>query len=396
MKRNHLYIGVLVLTLLIYLAVKWAQPQPIDWTESYSGADKIPYGTYITRRLLPDLFPGQQIRYRRNPIYGTLDSTDYQNALFINARFSPDKFETGKLVKHVRQGKTIFIAAKAIKGPLADTLDIATAGAPVFSPSDIVSPEDSTQLSFTHPRSGQQRWYYPAQLGYYHFTDYDTASTAVLGINGQQYANYIKVSRGKGAFYLHTVPYIFTNYYMRQPHYAGYAFRALSHLPVAPTVWDEYYKEGRVTNRSPLRYIVSQPYLRGAWITTLLALFLFILFRSKRRERIIPPMPKPRNTTVEFAKTIGRLYHQSGDHKNIAEKKIRYFMEYIREELNLVTDTLDEQFIRRVARRSGVEVEQTKNLFKHIRRIRNQPEIGSNELRELNHQIETFYQQSSR
>ena len=183
---------------------------------------------------------------------------------------------------------------------------------------------------------------------------------------------------------------------MRDYGKAEYAFRALSHLPVAPTVWDEYYKIGRTVADSPMRYIVSHPYLKWAWITTLAGLFLFILFRSKRRERIIPKIERPHNTTVGFTKTMGQLYHQNGNHKNIADKKITYFLDYIRDELNLDTRQINDHFMQQVAQRAGVDIKTVNAVFTSIASVKDQSALGSRDLWKLNNTIETFYQQSSR
>ena len=51
-------------------------------------------------------------------------------------------------------------------------------------------------------------------------------------------------------------------------------------------------------------------------------LILFIIFRGKRVQRIIPVISKLDNATVAFTRTIGELYYQHGDFTNIIEKKI--------------------------------------------------------------------------
>jgi hypothetical protein len=408
LKSKYLYITILAVSLLGYFVAEWARPKPIDWTESYSGLDKRPYGNYILRNLLPDLFPGQPVNYRSEPVFSTRDSLNFENIIFINSRLAPDEFEAEKLLKHVENGKNVFIAAKRLGGMLGDTLKVDISGPPILSAADIKPSQDSVQFAFTlqanQQNTGQQNAggqnessYYPEKLGEYHFSSYDTLATTVLGTGGEyDLANFIQIKRGEGAFFIHAVPYIFTNYYVRDYEKAEYAFRALSHLPVAPTVWDEYYKAGRRIASSPLRYIVSRPYLKWAWITTLAGLFLFLIFRAKRRQRIIPEIPAPKNTSLEFTRTMGRLYHRSGDHKDLAEKKITYFLEYIRDELNLNTAQMNDDFIGQAAQRAGVELKTARGVFSEIDSVQDQLELSSKELWKLNEQIETFYRQSSR
>lgn len=397
MKKKNLYITLLVLLVSGYLISEWARPKPIDWTESYLGTDTIPYGTYIMRDLLPDLFPGEPITYQSEPIFNVDSASEIQNVIFINSQFSPDKFEVDKLLKKVQQGKNVFIAAKKMKGKLADTLNIKISAPSITIPKGFNGQEDSVQFRFSEPSVQEgDRWYYPERLANYYFTSYDTLNSTVLGTVGNEFTNYIKIEKGEGAFYIHSVPYLFTNFYMRDYHKADYVFRALSYLPVAPTAWDNYYKAGRSAAGSPLGYIMSHSYLKWAWITALAGIFLFITFRARRRERVIPEISRPENTTLEFTRTIGRLYHQSGNHKDLAEKKITYFLKYIRDELNLDTHTINDSFITRAAQRSGVNEERTDAVFRKIIELQNRDTLSSKELWELNEKIETFYRESTR
>ncbi len=397
MKRRHLYIIIFAASLLAYITFEWVRPKPVDWTESYSGLDKRPYGSYIMRDLLPELFPGRRVNYRSEPVFGTQNSSDFKNIIFINSRFSPDEFEAEKLLKIAQSGKNIFIAAKRLGGKLGDTLKVEISGPPILSRADIQPSKDSVRFAFTQSTGRPNvSGYYPKNMGEYHFNSYDTLATTVLGTGREGRANYIKINHGKGAFFIHSVPYVFTNYYMRDYGKAEYAFRALSYLPIAETVWDEYYKIGRTATDSPMRYIVSHPYLKWAWITALIGLFMFLIFRAKRRQRIIPEITAPQNTSLEFTRTIGRLYHRSGDRKGLADKKIMYFLEYVRDELNLSTNRQDDRFIQQTAQRAGIKTETARSVFTEINKVQNQSTLSSKELWKLNDQIETFYRKSSR
>ena len=56
-------------------------------------------------------------------------------------------------------------------------------------------------------------------------------------------------------------------------------------------------------------------------------------------------------------KTIGNLYHQEGDHDNIIEKKIIYFLERIRNEYLMDTSSLDDHFIKKLHQKSGKDIQ---------------------------------------
>ncbi|MBL0018352.1 MAG: hypothetical protein IPP17_18390 [Bacteroidetes bacterium] len=135
---------------------------------------------------------------------------------------------------------------------------------------------------------------------------------------------FIRIDMGEGSFYLHSVPLMFTNYFMVDPVNNQYISKALSFLPVQDVIWDEYFKPGKVKTDSPVGHLLEQPALRWAWILALAGVLLFMVFESKRKQRIIPVIEPLNNTTLEFTKTVGILYFAHGDHKDISEKKIKF------------------------------------------------------------------------
>ncbi|MDR8393201.1 hypothetical protein NC796_18745 [Aliifodinibius sp. S!AR15-10] len=396
MNKERIYIGIFILSLLLFVTYEWMKPQPIDWTESYSGLDKIPYGCYIIRDMLPQLFPGEELSNQNEPIFtAEWDSTTSRNVIYINQSFAPDEYEADKLVQQVNMGYNIFIAANSISGNLADTLGIKIyRPAPFFEDS---TGTDSLSLNFQNRQLREEKpWIYSEAITNAYFTSFDSLNTTILGKTVQNRINYIKISRGDGALYLHSMPEVFSNFHMLHKRRVNYAFKALSYLPIQPTTWDEYYKLGRSTTSSPMRYIISHEYLRWGWGTALLALLLFMIFRAKRRQRIIPAIDRPKNTTLEFTKTIGRLYFEHGSRKNIAEKKITYFLQYIRTRLRLDTETFDQGFLNNVASRTGIDYDTAVELFNEISAVQEKSSLSSRELQSLNRKIEHFYQKTSR
>ena len=188
----------------------------------------------------------------------------------------------------------------------------------------------------------------------------------------------------------------FTNYYALRRNNAEYAYRALSYLPVQEVLWDEYYKPNRLDASTPLRFVLRDPALKGAYWTLIALVLVFMVFEARRRQRIIPVIAPLKNTTVEFVETIGQLYYQHAGHANLAEKKITYFLDYVRHHLGLPTHTVDSAFLDRVAERSGVPAEAVRAVFEAVGEVRGQGSLSEAGLHRLNTRIETFYRQSKR
>jgi hypothetical protein len=95
---------------------------------------------------------------------------------------------------------------------------------------------------------------------------------------------------------------------------------------------------------------------------------------------------------MDFVKTIGRLYFDKGDHKNLAKKMGAYFLEHIRAHYKLPTHTIDEDFINAVHHKSGYAVEEIRRIVRFIQFVDTAPAISENQLSEFHKELELFYQ----
>ena len=84
--RNFVGIALLLILSLIYTWYEANRPRPVDWSETYSPKDKIPYGTYITYRSLPELFPDSKIRTSRLSIAEEVGGIHLPGHTFLSVR----------------------------------------------------------------------------------------------------------------------------------------------------------------------------------------------------------------------------------------------------------------------------------------------------------------------
>ncbi len=399
-KQERKYLVVLALAFALAVAVEVFKPQPIDWTMSFEQDDRRPYGSLILFDLLPELFPGADVEAVSLPPFLALRDTTRTGSsyLFVTRHFAPDPAETRALVAYAARGNTVFAAAYSFDGTLADTLHLATdfdLPAPSLTPGD--TPDDSLRINFVSPAVRMAQGFgYKQGVAAAYFERFDTLRTTVLGVNSLGAANYVRVEAGAGAFYLSTVPLAFTNYYLLYGDNAGYVYRALSYLPAQAVRWDAYHKPGRNTAATPLRFVLQDAALRGAYYVLLALVLLFVAFEARRRQRVIPIIAPPQNTTLEFVITVGRLYFQHGDHANLAEKKITYFLDYVRTRLRLPTGAVDDEFLARVAERSGVPADEVRAVFACIAQVQGRAKLPEADLGRLNRLIEGFYRKSKR
>jgi hypothetical protein len=342
--------------MLLYIITELNRPKPVDWRVTLSKEDKIPYGGYIIYEQLKSLFPAAPARSFRTPLYNQVNNFRDRNTAYIvlTSNFNPSRSDVDELKSYVSKGNYFFAAANVFHRMFLDSLKTKTDAH--YS----ISSADSTSTNFVNPalKSPVNYTFLHTTIDQY-FSTIDTSRTVVLGINNHNEPDFIKINYGSGAFFIHANPVCFSNYFLLTNRNASYTAKALSYIPanVSAIYWDEYYKVGRIGATTPLRFLLENEYLRWALRLALVGLILYVLFQMKRRQRIIPVIEPLRNSTLDFIKTVSSVYFNTKDNKAIANKKVAFFLEFVRQRFNLSTHQLDDHFIEQLSRKSGVEKE---------------------------------------
>ncbi len=397
-KSDRKYLIGLILVTLIAVFIRLLRPAPIDWSEGYSATEKKPFGSYILFNELRTLVPKNEIETSVRPVFETFFDSSSANLIFVNSSITFDEFETELLLEKVKTGSSLFIAAWNVEGALADSLSISLQnGFPGINPS--ISSLDSLlqrRVDFSNPDlNNASDWEFPSGLVESYIAEFDTSNVLVLGKVEAKRVNFIRHALGDGEVFVHSNPFLFTNYFLRDVNRFDYAFKALSYLPQQRTVWDEYYKAGRQQLNSPMAYVASQPGLSAAWFIGVFGLIIYLIFGSKRKQRIIPELTPVKNSSVEFAATIANLYLNNGTHSELLEKKMLFFKEYLRTNIGVPTN-FEQSDAEQVAHRSGLESSKIQTLFSVIRSISENTEISTEQLKQVTDQIDWFYKHSQR
>ncbi len=237
-----------------------------------------------------------------------------------------------------------------------------------------------------------------------YFPELNNKQITVLGRNAGGKANFIRIEYGSGCVYIILQPFIFTNYFLLEKENYKYTQSVLSYVPknIEHILWklpnyrnnssrSQDYDGNDKSEFSFMSVIWNNPNLRWAFLLGLLVLFLLLLFGSKRRQRIIPVIHPVQNTTFEFAQTMGDLYFNLRNNNAMAEKKIRYWQEYVRNHYNLPTRDMGREFWEHLSKKSGQPADHMRDLELAIVRSRNQPRLSDRDLVHLSNCIDRFY-----
>jgi hypothetical protein len=370
-KRSKIALYCIGAVIVFMMVAEITKPQALNWRDSFSAADKIPLGCYVLFNEL-DTFSEDDILVSEQSIYEYLkkvDSTNPKTLVFINNRIYFDAEESKALMDFVDKGNSVFISSTYAYGNLLDSINIGVQR----QYTNLYKKESESK--FTSPSLQHNNRVFKDVIENSHFISVDTLNTTILGTTttkdeneaDQTHTNFVKVAVGEndGQFILHTNPFAFTNYHLMDDK-EDYAATVLSYLPQQQIIWDNNYKSGRKVITSPLRYILQNTALKWAFYISMFGLILFVIFRGKRVQRIIPVINKLDNATVDFTKTIGELYYQHGDFTNIIEKKIQYFLEFVRTNYYLDTNQFSSSFIDKLATKSSNTKETSKALVDYL------------------------------
>lgn len=399
-KRSKIILGLFLAVLIGIVATEIVRPKPVNWRPSYTASGKIPFGCYVLYNELPKLFPGQKIHTSNQSLYGILanrDSTSPSSYLLINDFLDLDKQEADKLLQYVEDGNDTFMAASNFGTYLMDTLHIEVETRYTIK-------EDTILIRLGNGAFSVQD--YPLKRGVYntHFTSVDTLNTTALGyitfnseqgpfptepLNRKVELNFIRVTYGKGHFYLNTTPQAFTNYYMLRGN-QEYVANALSYLKDRDIYWDNYKKSGRIAIDSPMRFVLNQEPLKWAYYLSMTGILLFIIFKAKREQRIIPVIRPLENSSIEFAKTVGGLYYEHRDYTDLINKKINFFLESIRSTYHINTEVISDRTAKDLAGRSNRPLLKAKELLDLIVSLKNKKHHGEQDVILLNKLLNQF------
>ncbi len=375
--------------------------------------DKIPYGTYVAYKGLAHLFPDAAIYTNRyEPGYwDSLSNYESDQALIIIAgKFNADEVEMKKLISFVEKGNDVFVSARTISYDAGNMMNCKanTYDIPSNAEGD-VKIKDSLSVYLDNPPFEKQTNYtYPGKKLDASFFEIDDKTTEVLGEDEAGRPNFIRLRAGEGNFYIHLAPLAFTNYFLLHKQNIGYYEKALSVInPAAKkVVWDEYYlnkKSGNDNDENKKGWFSvlmntkngngKKPFRAAFWLAIFL-LLLYVLLEMRRKQRYIPVVKKPRNDSMDFVKTIGRLYFDKGDHKNLCHKMSAYFLEHVRNKYKLLTGSLDEDFIKKLQHKSGAEEFEIREIVSFIKYAEDAPAISHKQLNDFHTQLESFYKKA--
>ncbi len=389
--------SLFVFSLLLGSCTKKSISLP-DLRETYGAKDKKPFGAYAALQVMKHSFPSNSIQSTSLPfasgMYGYSDTSSLYCC--ISRNFFIESRDADAILDYVYQGNTFFLSSANIDTLLLNRMYCATEHNGFEERYMPVALRDASVSLIEDANTTKDSFSYFFMPFTTRFSKLNEGYSRILGYNSDGNTNCIVFFWGKGRMFIHTDPRAFSNYFLLTGNNHRYMQQLLQLMPGTPEkiYWNEYYaKQNQRENsdHSAFSEIMKYPPLKMAFWIALGLLLLYVLFSSKRKQRIIRQIKPNTNSSVEFTETIGRLYLQKKDNKNIADKMITYFNEHIRSHYFLSANAGSDDFIRSLSRKSGVPFEHTLSLYRAIEQASGSTVVDDYQLLSLNEQIQQFY-----
>lgn len=408
MKKDQIVkiiLGALAAMLVIYYYLNTERYNHYNWSETYDKDSKIPYGNFMLYDLLKNYSGPDNFEIIDQPLALVLSDTTLVNTNYVFKGLNSYHSYNDILVlkDYIARGNNVFMLSNDdsfdLVYEMTESLDgIIYSQEAQVARMGMVDEEDELYdiTEFKFIVNWEPKDYFWNYIEYWTEAEDDPAlELTVLGRYDDGLINFIEVEHGLGQLYYHTSPIVFTNFYLKDEKGLAYAQHVFQHLNGNKIYWDDFnHRPNLADNQSqsnPLQYIMSQPPLRWAWYLILIIGLIYLIFYTRRRERIIPVLPKNLNTSIEFIETIASLYMQPNGNFKIVRHKKKLFLDYIRDHYFIPTNVIDNEFVNTVSLKSGIEKDKIAQILNEGERLENVPSVTDELLIAYHKQTEYFY-----
>lgn len=379
-----------------------------------------PTGTHLIYKLLEKYTNTKSIQRIQTSYYRSLKDelplefkSDVPNIyVSVVESYNLEKEDNDYLFQFVKEGNHAFIAFESLHNDFADYL-LPNSDVPFFIETDTM-----VNINFFHPFYSQEEDLQLKNplLNYHRLPKYknwliineEALSDDAIEIAYLDDVNTIcvKIKYGKGSIIFHSLPDAFSNSFIATKDGKKHSEIIFSHFPKANYYWhenfgkystyrgesnpDQLQKPKEFSRSSPLQYILKVPALTIALVLSIIGLLLYMLVKSKRKQRIIPAIESDTNSSLEFIEVIAKLYQRQNRHDKIVVHIHQNFISFIKQRYYIQFSTINPELIEKIHLKSGVEKELIEEIFNTLENSKNKI-ISDNQLIAIYQKVELFH-----
>lgn len=387
--------------LLTLFGMSCSLKRETNWSVTLERNSKEPYGCYIAYQCLKDLFPVTSISSSKNPLEqirnGNKRGSQGELVVIVCDHIRLDSMGWEAIQTFLQNGNDVVLFSSDLPEQIQKDLKVHVTYA-------------DTSNGFINEMVWDTTRRQPLSIDFYQnkyefgfkgnpiLTAYQTDS-----MNDDQYTPWGHVGKKEqvnlltwyhqGSITLCSSPLVMSNYFLLQENNRGYYERLFStyRVGVKKITWCSGYEIKTEVNEDGMwARIWSLPALRYSFMIFLALLILYFTFESKRRQRMIPILDPNTNSSLEFTETIGRLYYNKRDHRNLVKKMLQHYFEHVRTKHQLPTNELNEAFAVKLSAKLNQPLSETKAFLAYLEYIRSSSDVSDTDIIHLHRQLKKY------
>lgn len=401
---KYIIVGVILfVTLLVLLTFSGGSKTASvssNWEKTYDLDDQAPYGLFDYQQLIISDTQITAFNEYSGPetFFKGMDSIENNIAMFIGHELYFTDDEILLFLNSISKGKNAFISLEKFPKKLLNF----SGTKPTFGHyylSNFHSQYDDTEIERFHVFNNDTLPY--------HWNIFDSVPnnwdyTVLSKINDE--ANFLSVKIGKGELLIHSNPMMFTNIYLKDSLGLDYLNFTLNQFEAAKILWPKfadddlsdvnpYQDDSTGGDHSLLSEIFKFSAFKWAFSIALLGGILFIIFRAKRKQPIIPVISDEKGSGQSFVTTIAGIYYNKKQPKVFKNVIRRNFYANVKNFFFIDLKSRNRtKNIYRLAEKANVDVSLIENILKSLDRT--DDAIGDERLAQIHHDIIRFYKLS--
>lgn len=377
------------------------------WIPEYVIESKDPRGLGFFNELLKTHLDDSVYVLQRWSQLDSIPQHDSATYLFVGEGFGMYSYEFDVIDEYVDSGSTIFLAFDQITDNLYNRYFEPNAYLWDYSDKFYVALGDtSLAYSAVFQNDTVQADWYPFRPSCIKDSLYRAFAW------GMNYPIAFESDQKKGKVIMHSVPRLFCNYQVISPNGFAHASIMLRRIPKdKPVIWMEYGRQSmnqpasssmnpsedegagqEKQDNSYIQFIMKNEALRWAFLYGILVFLLYVLFRAKRREAVLPGVPEKRNMSLAFVDTLSSIYLSRNSPYSILLVLRKNFYVAINRHfyIDLLNTKNREEDVNRLIEKSSVEGEELRKVLRFVET--NKPsEVNQQTLSDLYRYIRHFY-----
>ena len=392
--RNILLLtaGLILILIIMLVTMEFREVSAHKWSESFDFEDKEPQGLYIFKELT-------ERYYKDIPITLNKFAPDSLGEKGLYIQFVPNFMSDEvffSLFDLVHKGNDVLIISDNFNINLSDTLS--------YSFDNAFQIGNNLEFNFLDPEIARNNNY---QYTFLNEEFNDTLTNSYNLIEGTYWdvdKTFVKVNTpdslalmvafpfGEGRLFYHAKKDLFYNHSYRQEDMFDYTQKILAHFdPNHLSLLDPRSASdfGALDDRNPLQFIMSNPPLKAAYYLLIFGALLYVIFRGKRKQRVIPVLKKKQNTSLQYVDTVSQLFYQQGQHEKLVSHMRNIFYHKMQKKFFIPPD--HKEYVQVLAKKSRISTTELQYVIDRFNSLDDYFTFNESELISLNRRLENIY-----